>query len=222
VRTLAHYTQSPAEILAAMNQRMMARSHDGGFTTCLICAPTADGTVTVANAGHLAPYLKSKEMAIENGLPLGLEAKAVYTGEHRAACRARATDADDDGLVEREAGRASCLASIAHRRLRPTRRSPIAQAAQKFGHRTILPVLTLSRDDAVDPDSSPSTLWSWSLRVTFFSARQAERREPISIGKVCNRLSWSFMPTRNVNLTKELDRFGSESVKSGHYANAAR
>ena len=36
VRTLAHYTQSPAEILAAMNQRMLARTHDGGFTTCLI------------------------------------------------------------------------------------------------------------------------------------------------------------------------------------------
>jgi antitoxin ParD1/3/4 len=29
------------------------------------------------------------------------------------------------------------------------------------------------------------------------------------------------MPTRNVNLTKELDRFITKSVKSGHYANAS-
>ncbi|MGD0482957.1 MAG: type II toxin-antitoxin system ParD family antitoxin [Terracidiphilus sp.] len=29
------------------------------------------------------------------------------------------------------------------------------------------------------------------------------------------------MPTRNVNLTKELDRFVAKSVKSGHYANAS-
>ena len=35
VRTLAHYTQSPGEILAAMNERMLARSN-GGFTTCLV------------------------------------------------------------------------------------------------------------------------------------------------------------------------------------------
>ena len=55
VRTLAHYTQSPAEILSAMNQRMMARSH-GGFTTCLVLRIESSGAVTVANAGHLAPY----------------------------------------------------------------------------------------------------------------------------------------------------------------------
>jgi antitoxin ParD1/3/4 len=29
------------------------------------------------------------------------------------------------------------------------------------------------------------------------------------------------MPTRNVNLTKEMDRFIKKSVKSGHYANAS-
>jgi len=29
------------------------------------------------------------------------------------------------------------------------------------------------------------------------------------------------MPTRNVNLTSELDRFVARSVKSGHYANAS-
>src|SRR5262249_2954113 len=42
VRTLAHYTQSPAEILAAMNQRMLARSKDG-FTTCLVVGVDARG-----------------------------------------------------------------------------------------------------------------------------------------------------------------------------------
>ena len=57
VRTLAHYTQSPGEILAAMNQRMLARSR-GGFTTCLILRVEKDGGVMGANAGHLAPYLE--------------------------------------------------------------------------------------------------------------------------------------------------------------------
>jgi hypothetical protein len=78
VRTLAHYTQSPAEILAAMNQRMLVRSKDG-FTTCLVLRLDQDGAATVANAGHLAPYLDSKELPVESGLPLGLAAQAEYT-----------------------------------------------------------------------------------------------------------------------------------------------
>lgn len=78
VRTLAHYTQSPAEILAAMNQRMLARSKDG-FTTCLILHIDANGAATLANAGHLAPYLGAQEIPVENGLPLGIAAESIYT-----------------------------------------------------------------------------------------------------------------------------------------------
>jgi hypothetical protein len=77
LRTLAHYTQSPGEILAAMNQRMVGRSR-GGFTTCLILLAEGDGTVTIANAGHISPYLNGREISIENGLPLGLIAEATY------------------------------------------------------------------------------------------------------------------------------------------------
>ncbi|HKF46518.1 MAG TPA: SpoIIE family protein phosphatase [Terracidiphilus sp.] len=76
-RTLAHFSQDPSEILEAMNQRMMARSN-GGFTTCLVLRADPDGRLTAANAGHLAPYLSGKELALENGFPLGLEAKATY------------------------------------------------------------------------------------------------------------------------------------------------
>jgi phosphoserine phosphatase RsbU/P len=77
LRTLAHYTQSPSEILAAMNQRMIVRSH-GGFTTCLVLRCDADGKLTVANAGHIAPYIAGKELPLENGLPLGVAAGSTY------------------------------------------------------------------------------------------------------------------------------------------------
>src|SRR5208283_288546 len=69
VRTLAHYTQSPREILAAMNQRMLARSQ-GGFTTCLVLRADADGTLTAANAGHLSPYLDGAEFAAGDGIEI--------------------------------------------------------------------------------------------------------------------------------------------------------
>jgi serine phosphatase RsbU (regulator of sigma subunit) len=77
VRTLAHYTQSPGEILAAMNQRMLGRSQ-GGFTTCLVLRADADGALTVANAGHIAPYLTGKELPLENGLPIGIAPGIKY------------------------------------------------------------------------------------------------------------------------------------------------
>ena len=77
LRTLAHYSQSPGEILSAMNQRMLGRSR-GGFTTCLVLLAAADGTVTVAKAGHISPYLNGHELPLENGLPLGLVAKSSY------------------------------------------------------------------------------------------------------------------------------------------------
>ena len=77
IRTLAHYTQSPAEILAAMNQRMLGRSR-GGFTTCLALHVTGDGELFAANAGHLAPYRNGEELPIESGLPLGLSAGSAY------------------------------------------------------------------------------------------------------------------------------------------------
>jgi hypothetical protein len=76
-RTLAHYTASPGEILSAMNRRMLVRSKDG-FTTCLVLRIDPDGTLTMANAGHIAPYCNGEELSIENGFPLGLLTQSTY------------------------------------------------------------------------------------------------------------------------------------------------
>jgi len=78
VRTLAHYTKSPAEILTALNLRMLGRIKHG-FTTCLILHIDRDGSATIANAGHLSPYTGAQELSLDHGLPLGLDAEAVYT-----------------------------------------------------------------------------------------------------------------------------------------------
>ena len=99
VRTLAHYTQSPGEILAAMNQRMLARSH-GGFTTCLVLRADPDGTLTIANAGHIAPYLDGKELPLENGLPLGLAAETTYAESTFQLAHGQQLTLLTDGVVE--------------------------------------------------------------------------------------------------------------------------
>jgi hypothetical protein len=145
VRTLAHYTQSPAEILAAMNQRMLARSHDGGFTTCLILRADPDGKVTAANAGHLAPYLKCREMALESGLPLGLSATAVYAESTTQLGEDEQLTLLTDGVVEARSKTGELFGFDRTSAIAADTAESIAQAAQKFGQQDDITVLTLSR-----------------------------------------------------------------------------
>jgi hypothetical protein len=77
LRTLAEFTQRPAQILKGLNRRLIGRT-DGGFATCLIAHIQADGTVALGNAGHLAPYRNDKELPVAGSLPLGVMSDAEY------------------------------------------------------------------------------------------------------------------------------------------------
>src|SRR5580658_7203877 len=99
IRTLAHYTQNPSEVLGAMNQRMLTRS-GGGFTTCLVLRADADGKLTIANAGHIAPYVAGKELPLENGLPLGLSAETTYAESVFELAPGQQLTLLTDGVVE--------------------------------------------------------------------------------------------------------------------------
>jgi len=144
IRTLAHYTQSPGEILSAMNDRMLTRSA-GGFTTCLALRVDSDGTLTVANAGHIAPYVNGTELPLENGLPLGLDAGSTYLESTFRLALAEQLTLMTDGVVEARDrtgelygfDRAAVIASGSA--------ESIARAAQEFGQEDDITVVTLVR-----------------------------------------------------------------------------
>jgi len=143
-RSLAHFTQSPSEILVAMNQRMLARS-SGGFTTCLVLRADADGTLTVANAGHLAPYSAGKELVLGNGLPLGLSADTTYAETTFRLDPVQQLTLLTDGVVE---ARSKTGVLFGFDRTAAIAREPaeaIAQAAQDFGQDDDITVVTLAR-----------------------------------------------------------------------------
>jgi serine phosphatase RsbU (regulator of sigma subunit) len=77
IRAEAAHGADPVAMLTSLNQRMMGRSR-GGFTTCLVAHLTAGGKLTMANAGHLPPYLNGLEIAVPGALPLGVVAHAEY------------------------------------------------------------------------------------------------------------------------------------------------
>jgi hypothetical protein len=144
VRTLAHYTQSPSEILAAMNQRMMARS-GGGFTTCLVLRADTDGTLTVANAGHISPYLNGKELAVNNALPLGLAASTTYAESTFQLPPNQQLTLLSDGVVEARDKTGALYGFGPTAALSIQSAESIAEAAQDFGQNDDITVLTLAR-----------------------------------------------------------------------------
>ncbi|HEU4981177.1 MAG TPA: SpoIIE family protein phosphatase [Acidobacteriaceae bacterium] len=146
LRTLADYTQSPAEILARLNRRLIGRT-DGGFATCLCARVDPSGSVTLANAGHLSPFHNAAEMPIDGSLPLGLTPDAKYD---EAAIHLREDDSltlYTDGVIEAQSEtgelygfeRAAALAAS-----NPTVEQ-IVDAACAFGQKDDITVLRLVR-----------------------------------------------------------------------------
>ena len=160
VRTLAHYTQSPCEILAALNQRMLARSKHG-FTTCLVLRLDPDGTATLANAGHLAPYSGSAEVPIESGLPLGLAAEVEYAETTFQLDPGAELTLLTDGVAEARAKTGELFGFERTASIAILSAQHIAATAQAFGQQDDITVLKIRRQPI--PESAPAPVLSTTL-----------------------------------------------------------
>ena len=70
IRTAAEMSDEPGVMLATLNRRLMGRGD--AQATCLALRIANDGSVTLSNAGHTAPYLNGEAIAMEGALPLGM------------------------------------------------------------------------------------------------------------------------------------------------------
>lgn len=70
IRTAVRFNPDPVAVLKELNLRLVGRSD--AQATCLAMRVCADGGVTLANAGHMAPYFNGEPMAMEGALPLGM------------------------------------------------------------------------------------------------------------------------------------------------------
>jgi hypothetical protein len=143
LRTLAYYTQRPGEILAAMNRRMLTRSN-GGFTTCLAVRVDANGLITAANAGHLAPYRNGEEIELENGFPLGIAAGVVYAETKLHLEPNDTLTFISDGVVEARNASGELLGFERTQALSMESAEKVAQAAEEFGQEDDITVLRLT------------------------------------------------------------------------------
>lgn len=70
IRSTAETSAEPGNMLAALNRRLVGRSD--AKATCLALRIEADGSATLANAGHMPPYLNGEALPMEGALPLGM------------------------------------------------------------------------------------------------------------------------------------------------------
>ena len=151
LRTLVEATESPQELIAGLNRRLL--HHGTGFTTCAIVRLHADGRGELCSAGHLPPYLDGTALEGEPGLPLGLAAEAPYSSVLFQLGPGQRLTLVTDGVVEAKSAAGRELFGF-ERTLAVSTRSAreIAQAALQFAggaeQADDITVLTVS----LDPD----------------------------------------------------------------------
>jgi len=144
LHTAAETTSSPADLLSALNRRIIGRT-GGGFTTCLILNISSDGVVRAANAGHLAPYMDGAEILVDNGLPLGLDPGAVYSETVFELGPAMKLTLLTDGVVEARSATGELFGFERTRSIAAEPADKVAQTACAFGQEDDITVLSLVR-----------------------------------------------------------------------------
>ena len=144
---LASECPSPAHFLARLN-REMVRLQKGGFITCLCARIAADGNITLANAGHLAPYRNREEVAVASGLPLGIVVEADYSNSAVQLAPGDTLTFLSDGVVEAKSSSGELFGFDRTLSISNQSAEEIARAAQTFGQQDDITVLTLTFAEA--------------------------------------------------------------------------
>ncbi len=146
LRSMSDAKFSPVQMLERLNRCLYGRLQ-GGFVTAVILRLHPNGNITLANAGHLPPFLNQRELEVEGSLPLGLLPSAIYDEIHIALHSGDQLSLYTDGLVEARSETGELYGFDRLHRLLAAR--PTAQqatdAAIAFGQDDDITVLTLTR-----------------------------------------------------------------------------
>jgi phosphoserine phosphatase RsbU/P len=137
---------SPVRMLERLNRCLCGRLQ-GGFVTTIILRLHADGYVTLANAGHLPPFLNQRELEIDGSLPLGLLPSATYEEVSILLHPGDQLSLYTDGLLEARSATGELYGFDRLHTLFASRPSAqqASDAAVAFGQDDDITVLTLTR-----------------------------------------------------------------------------
>jgi sigma-B regulation protein RsbU (phosphoserine phosphatase) len=148
IRGVAEYTEDPARILASLNERLIGRTH-GGFSTALAAHITEDGWVTIANAGHLSPYLDGRELDLPGALPLGVISGNTYETKQFYLAHGSRLTFYSDGVVEAQNAQGELFGFERARAISTKTAADIVAAAKQFGQEDDITVVAIARHFAM-------------------------------------------------------------------------
>jgi hypothetical protein len=146
VRSAAQHSADPLRVLQEVNAQLCERQHSSA--TCLVLRIDADGSVTIANAGQLPPYINGAELSMEGALPLGIITEADFSVATVHLNLGDSIILMSDGIVEAQdaAGNLFGFERIAGMLEHHATAAEIAEAAQKFGQEDDILVLQVRRE----------------------------------------------------------------------------
>jgi hypothetical protein len=147
IRSSAETTEEPLALLEALNRRLMGRGD--AQATCLAMRIGSDGSVALANAGHIAPYLNGEPVNIEGSLPLGMIGDATFSEWKFSLSGHDRLVLMSDGIVEARDTEGKLFGFGRVRELLSTSCSAadVALAAKQFGQEDDISVISVTRTE---------------------------------------------------------------------------
>jgi hypothetical protein len=150
IRTAAEDSSDPVLMLRRLHDRLVGRTI-GGFATALAAHINRDGIVTIANAGHLSPYLDGKEVELAGALPLGIADSGGKFEPKRFELRPRGRlTFYSDGVVEAQNKKGELFGFERARTISIKPAAAIVAEAVGFGQEDDITVVTIERMPAHD------------------------------------------------------------------------
>ncbi|MGA9587799.1 MAG: SpoIIE family protein phosphatase [Terracidiphilus sp.] len=143
IRTTVETSHEPHVVLEALNRRLCGRGQS--YATCVAMHVASDGKTTIANAGHLAPYLNGKELAMTGNLPLGLNASITFD---QITIQLKQKDrllVITDGVIEAKNAKNELFGFNRARSISHLPAAFIVKAAEIFGQDDDITVVSISR-----------------------------------------------------------------------------
>ena len=141
-------SREPSAVLRGLNEALLLPVTDSksapGFTTACCIRLEHSGQYSIANAGHIAPYIDGAEIPTAAALPLGLAGDQEYEVTNGRLVPGKKLVLMSDGVVEARAssGELYGFDRTALLTLRPA--EEIAETAANFGQEDDITVLTIA------------------------------------------------------------------------------
>jgi hypothetical protein len=152
-------SRDPAVVLHYLNEALLSDRSDSGFTTACCLRISASGHFTIANGGHLNPFVvtagniggihtaetgQTVELELPPALPLGLAPDQTYETVEGTLLPGQRLVLLSDGVPEARSSKGELYGfdRLNHLTLRPA--GEIARTAQAFGQTDDITVLTIA------------------------------------------------------------------------------